>query len=419
MSDAPHAGGEAETKYGLSLSGGPLYRLLLRTRLSGSALELQRRRIIAVIAIAWLPLLLLTLLDGHAWSGVAVPFLADVGAQARLLVSLPLLIGAERVVDRQMRSTLPLFVDRGLFKGAQREQFADVIASAQRRLDSPLVELALVAIVVAATIATVAALNVAQPSTPNAPQLPIDAWHGTVREGHRVLTPAGWWAALVSLPLVQFLAVRWYFRLLLWWRFLWQVARIQPRLQPFHPDRMGGLSFLSRLTRSFAPLLLAQGTMASGVIANQILYGGATLTDFNIEIVAIVVVMAIAVGGPLCFFAPDLSRFKKAGLIKHEALSMRYAEKFDQKWMDQDTPDEPLLGNPDPQTFADLGSVYESVHHAPGAAGQIDPDPADCGGTAADVAAAADHILPEGTDHAGGFGAPVTRSLSPHPWRLC
>ena len=222
-------------------------------------------------------------------------------------------------------------------------------------------ELALVAIVAAAAIASVVALYVAPLSTPDAPHLPTDAWHGTVREGHRVLTLAGWWAALVSLPLAQFLAVRWYFRLLVWWRFLWQVARIQPRLQPLHPDRMGGLSFLSRLTRSFAPLLLAQGTMASGVIANQILYGGATLTDFNIGIVAIVIVMAIAVGGPLCFFAQDLSRFKNAGLMKHEALSMRYAEKFDEKWMDQNAPDEPLLGNPDPQTLADLGSVYESV----------------------------------------------------------
>jgi hypothetical protein len=50
--------------------GGPLFQFCLRTRLSGPALELLYRRIIVITVIAWLPLTLLTALQGHLVSGV-------------------------------------------------------------------------------------------------------------------------------------------------------------------------------------------------------------------------------------------------------------------------------------------------------------------------------------------------------------
>lgn len=39
--------------------GGPLFQLFRRTRLSGDALELLRRRILAITLFTWLPLLFL------------------------------------------------------------------------------------------------------------------------------------------------------------------------------------------------------------------------------------------------------------------------------------------------------------------------------------------------------------------------
>ena len=46
--------------------GGPLYQLARRTRLSGDALELLVRRVIAISLFAWLPLLILSMLGGRA-----------------------------------------------------------------------------------------------------------------------------------------------------------------------------------------------------------------------------------------------------------------------------------------------------------------------------------------------------------------
>ena len=51
--------------------GGPLYQLLRRSRLSGDTLELLHRRMVAIVAIAWLPLLVLALVAGPP--GIPVP----------------------------------------------------------------------------------------------------------------------------------------------------------------------------------------------------------------------------------------------------------------------------------------------------------------------------------------------------------
>ena len=83
--------------------GGPLYQLWRRTRLSGDALQLTRRRIIVLTVLAWVPLLVLSALQGYAWGGVELPFLYDVELHARLLLAMPLLILAELAVHRRLR----------------------------------------------------------------------------------------------------------------------------------------------------------------------------------------------------------------------------------------------------------------------------------------------------------------------------
>src|SRR5206468_12283190 len=75
--------------------GGPLFQMFRRAYLSGSALELLRRRIIVITTFLWLPLLVLAIWEGHAWgASVSLPFIHDVDAHVRFLVSLPLLLTA-------------------------------------------------------------------------------------------------------------------------------------------------------------------------------------------------------------------------------------------------------------------------------------------------------------------------------------
>ena len=70
--------------------GGPLFQLLRRTHLSDGALMLLRRRIITIVLMLWLPLLVLSALEGQLLPGTAtVPFLLDMEFHIRFLVALP------------------------------------------------------------------------------------------------------------------------------------------------------------------------------------------------------------------------------------------------------------------------------------------------------------------------------------------
>ena len=147
------------------------------------------------------------------------------------------------------------------------------------------------------------------------------------------LTPAGYWYAFVSIPIFQFILLRWYLRLLIWFRFLWQVSRLNLRLTSTHPDRAGGLAFLGKSAYAFAPILFAQGALLAGLIANRILYEGESLLSFKMEAASLVGFFVLFILGPLVMFTPQLSRAKRRGLGEYGLLASRYVQGFEEKWV--------------------------------------------------------------------------------------
>ena len=92
---------------------------------------LVRRRIIDISLVAWLPLLVLSALEGRLLGRSAViPFLLDVEVHIRYLVALPLLIGAELVVHQRLRSVVQQFLERRLIPESAMPRFEAAIASA-------------------------------------------------------------------------------------------------------------------------------------------------------------------------------------------------------------------------------------------------------------------------------------------------
>jgi hypothetical protein len=192
--------------------------------------------------------------------------------------------------------------------------------------------------------------------------LDVATWYGVPANGTLHPSLAGWWLGCVSLPVFQFLLLRWYFRLFIWVRVLWQVSRLELTLVPTHPDRCGGLGFLGLVGQAFVPLLLAQGTILAGTIANRIFYAGATLPQFKVEMIGLVAAVLLAVLGPTLVFAPKLAAAKRTGLGEYGALAQRYVREFDRKWLRGGAPaDEPLIGSADIQSLADLGNSFEVV----------------------------------------------------------
>jgi hypothetical protein len=334
--------------------GGPLYQLWRGTRLADDAMEMLHRRIIVMAIVAWVPLLLLSILQGHAWGdSVALPFLYDVDLHVRMLIALPLLVVAELVVHQRMRPVVGLFLDRGLIPKAARPQFDAAIASAIRLRNSVVAEVLLIAFVYIVGVGFVWRTQVA---------LDVTSWYGARAAGRLQPSAAGWWLGVVSLPLFQFVLLRWYFRLFIWARFLWQVSRIDLRFMPANPDRAGGLGFLGSVSYAFSPVLLAQGTMMAGTIANWIFYTGAKLQDFKVELIGLVAMMVFTILGPMLVFGPKLEKAKRAGLREYGTLAQRYVREFDGKWLRGGAPaDEPLVGSADIQSLADLGNSFEVV----------------------------------------------------------
>lgn len=331
--------------------GGPLFQLLRRVHLSDDTLMLARRRIIFIALFAWLPLLVLSTLEGQLLPGTStVPFLLDMEVHIRLLVALPLLIAAELVVHQRMRSVVSVFQERQLVPDNAQAQFNAAITSAFRLRNSMVAEVLLIAIVYIVGVLIIWRNFIA---------LDAATWYARPSGGE---TLAGMWYGFISVPVFQFLLVRWYFRIFIWIRFLWQVSRIKLNLVPTHPDRVGGLGFLAKTVQALSLLAVAHGAMLAGTLANRIFFLGTELPQYKAEIALMVILMLSIILIPLLVFAPQLAQAKRTGLREYGTLAYKYVHEFDIKWLRGGAPkDEAIVGSADIQSLADLGNSFEVI----------------------------------------------------------
>jgi hypothetical protein len=332
--------------------GGPLYQLFLRMRIVRQPLDLLGRRVVVISMLAWLPLLVLSLVIGRAWGGAKVPFLYDIAAHARFLISLPLLIIAEWVVHARVRPLIGQFLERRIVAPQDVPKFDQIIESSQRLRNSVVAEVALLIAVFTGgqflfrTQATVHATS----------------WYADQTPGGINFTTAGLCYVYWSLPLYQFILFRWYFRLLIWCRFLWKVSRLNLQLIPTHPDHAGGLGFLAGTAHALMPLLVAQSVTVAGVFASRIFFTGAELVQFKIEILILMLFLLALALGPLIVFAPGLAACQRRGNVQYGLLASRYVADFENKWVKGGEANrQELLGSADVQSLADMGNSFEVI----------------------------------------------------------
>jgi hypothetical protein len=336
------------------VQGGALFRIWRRLGLADDALELLGRRAIVMALLCWLPLLLLAAFEGKLLGGgTVVPFLLDLELHVKFLVAVPLLIYAERMAHRRIKYVARQFLDRNLIPEAGMVRFENAVASVNRLRDSVTAEALLLAVVYGIGILVVWRQYTA-----------LDAltWYATPAAGGSKLSLAGTWYGFVSLPIFQFLVLRWYLRMFIWARFLWQVSRIDLKLVPTHPDHVGGLGLLGCGVYAFYPLVAAHGVMLAGQIANRIFYLGSSLASFKLEIGMLVAFVLVLVLGPLLAFSYQLWIARLTGTREYDTLAQRYVREFDAKWMRGGAPaGEPLVGSSDIQSLADLGNSLQVV----------------------------------------------------------
>ena len=122
--------------------GGPAWRLMQRIGLIRGNDPAIGRRVVAVIAITWIPLLVLT-----AWQGNAIgptprtSFLLDFATYARLFVALPLIFLAEAVVGPRLRAAGMRFYTGELLATESRPAFLAIVARVERLREAALPEI--------------------------------------------------------------------------------------------------------------------------------------------------------------------------------------------------------------------------------------------------------------------------------------
>jgi len=337
--------------------GGPAFRLMQRIGvIQGSGPSIGRRSV-AFIAIAWVPLLLFTSLEGHAIGPTPrSSFLLDFATYARFFIAVPLIFAAESVVGPRIRASGIRFIRSGIVRPEDHPAFLQAAARAGRRRDAVLPEvLFLLVSLVGAWFLTIEQLG----------GLDTTTWHTVITPAGLHISPAGLWYQFIAIPLVQFFLLRWLWRLAIWTLFLWDICRLRLNLVATHSDMAAGLGFLGVAHVSFSIFPFALSCVLAAEIAFRVQFEGmdlATLRSLGPVLFAYLVFVEFVTFGPLLIFVPPLARVRREGLRSYGMLVQWHNDLFHQKWIQQKGREREVpLGNPDMSSLVDLGSSFTVV----------------------------------------------------------
>lgn len=340
--------------------GGPFYRLQLALRLIRPNQWNLGRRITVLIAVSWLPLVIITMFSNPA--GLH-SLLVDSRVYARLFIAIPALIVGEVLMDSYFDAVLAQIRQTGLLNAADGTSMDRVLTNLMRLRDAFLPEL--IILILAGVSVYVATAN------PNV--LDTTLWLGRRSGDSYRFTAAAWYGVVVGAPLWNFLLLLALWRWLLWTFFAFKLSRRNLRLVPSHPDKRGGLSFLGLMVMAFAPIAFAATSVIAATWRHEIIYHGAHLTDFRLSAIVLVMIIAMLALGPLLFFVPRLTALRQRGILEYGVLGQLHSTEYHEKWiMHRAGHEADFLVAPESNVLTGFGNSYEKI-------GQLNPFPADMG----------------------------------------
>lgn len=331
------------------IEGGPLYRFEVYIRMAIPNRSAVIRRACLAVLITWLPLFVLSAAEGRLLGSVTIPFLYDIAVNVRFLITLPLLIVAETVVDPRVAGAVRQFVTSGLVTTDQFPAFASVVTRILKLRDSMIPAILLV---IAAYLPSL---------WPAASRTAVSSWHTLHSASQATRTGAGLWFWLISLPLYRLLLFRWVWLIVLWTIFLFRTSKLDLRCVATHPDTAAGLGFLMYAQTWFGIVAFTASCVAAAGFADEMVYHGQTLDGLKFLIAAFCVLMVALFAAPLLVMTPKLILVKESGLSEYGDLGSAYVHEFDQKWVRHQNPDDALLGTGDIQSLADLYNSFTVV----------------------------------------------------------
>ncbi len=329
------------------IRGGPFYRGQQAIRLIRPNEWNMGRRIAMAIIVGWLPLVVLTAAFNAAG---LVSLLRDYRVYSRMIIAVPVLLLGQAIMESRFRMLVNQFLDADLITGLEVPRMQDAMNLVRRLRDSVLPELAILLLVIVHTVTAERTMVGATPWLAD----------GTGTNFH--LTPAGWYAVLVSATIFQFLLGLGLWKWLLWTLFAFKLSRLKLNLVPTHPDGHGGLGFLSLSPIAFTPVIFAATCVIGSTWRHEILAGRATLMTYKLPAIILVCLVAMIALGPMAFFVRRLAELRCQGILDYGVLAQLHSMDFHKKWiLSRAGREAEFLTATECSTLADFGRAYEKL----------------------------------------------------------
>lgn len=328
---------------------GPLDRVLERIGFGGNSKIQVSRRIFFWIAIVWLPPEVSTVF-GSFFSAIdpKVSLLYDFSFHVRCLIAIPILVASEAYVQARISGVIKTFYQRGMITESGSRGLKRILTLNKHLRKSILIEILLIFL----SLKFVSSELYLNPYS----------FTSLKRTEEWAYLFADAWNHWIGLTTYYFFLMRWLWRFILWCQFLLVVATIAPNLQPLHPDKLGGLSFLLHRHVKFSFVALAISSVMAANITELEISGIMKLDNLLLPLLYYVAIVGIIFITPLFVFTPLLVRSKRSGLEEYGNFSYLYTESFRKKWIDKSTKiNESPLGDSDIQSLSDLQGSYENL----------------------------------------------------------
>jgi len=280
-----------------------------------------------VLCLTWLPLVMLSAVEGTLYQGTGLPFLKDIAIQGRILLGIPMLILIKPIVYSRIPLVLH-YISEVLIAPEDRERFFTVaLRKAEKHTDAAWTEIIFVLLVTAFAISPAAQI------TTFISEHHPGSWYIAENSGKEVFSMAGNFAQYVSKPVFQFLMLRWLWRYIVWIALLFRISHMKLNLKPTHPDGSGGISIIFLAQRNFLLFFVVCGIVISTVMINLFNDKMVTFEALQIEILGYIIFSIVLILFPLIFFIRKLIRTKYEGQLELSKAATNLSNKYEEEWV--------------------------------------------------------------------------------------
>jgi hypothetical protein len=343
---------DADTEMYDVSGGGIISRILQYFNMSMS----RWHQALAMVCIAWVPLVVLTIIDGTFIGGTDMPFIKDYSRQGRLLLGVPMLILIHNLVYNKLPMVLQ-YVAEVLMWPQEREAFIKgPLQKARRSGNAMWIQALLLLLVVVVAVSPLGGARFFDAQTE------INSWIMTSQDGKITSSTAGKWMQFVSIPVFQFLFVRWLWRYFIWVVLMYRISRIPLKLRPTNPDGAGGLGILMLAQRNFHFFFWVSGVVLASNMIMGYSIGSVAFEALKVEIFGFLLMSLILIYFPLFFFMRQLIMTKYLGLLSMGRGGENITESFEEEWVREVSgkgirTEEPM----NPSIQMDYTSIYRNL----------------------------------------------------------